>query len=503
MTRSPSSKTAKSDLSIRSIHLRDLDSLRVSEATEICSHVTDTPEIEEYIQQLRRWYGPMKALTLFPNPLQHLFSAFVAEANGQTQGMIHVSPFNRTLSTWKIDRVLVNLAKQTVDSSEESSASSSPAQSSSSSKPSSSANGAKGSNRAKNRANGGKLHLAMDVGSLLLRYCFEHIREAQYWISETDVNDQFGLSLYRQNGFQPLARATYWSIQPEQLATLSERDPDLPNLLPVSNADAQLIYQLETVSVPPLVRQVLDYQINDFKTTVSSQLKTRLTRWMNRTERVSAYVFEPQRKTAIGYFELKLCRDGSVPHKAKLTVHPAYTWLYPELMAQMAGVVQKFPHQPLQIMSLDYQTEREEYLRQIGALEIEHTLMMSRSVWHKVRESKVGALEGLKMPDVLPGLQPTGTPLPGRFSLSGPGMKPTKSERAAWEGLSWERFLLENMSRLSLDGRSSDGRTRSAREKSAKETRSAREKSAKETRSAKRNGAEKNSAENPNAAADE
>ncbi|MEL7360381.1 MAG: hypothetical protein AAFN40_28115, partial [Cyanobacteria bacterium J06560_6] len=145
----------------------------------------------------------------------------------------------------------------------------------------------------------------------------------------------------------------------------------------------------------------------------------------------------------------------------------------------------------------------EEYLRQIGALEIEHTLMMSRSVWHKVRESKVGALEGLKMPDVLPGLQPTGTPLPGRFSLSGPGMKPTKSERAAWEGLSWERFLLENMSRLSLDGRSSDGRTRSAREKSAKETRSAREKSAKETRSAKRNGAEKNSAENPNAAADE
>ena len=308
----------------------------------------------------------------------------------------------------------------------------------------------------------------MDVGSQLLRHCFEHIREAQYWISETDVNDQFGLSLYRQNGFQPLARATYWSIQPEQLATLSERDPDLPNLLPVSNADAQLIYQLETVSIPPLVRQVLDYQINDFKTTVSSQLNTRLTRWMNRTERVSAYVFEPQRKTAIGYFELKLCRDGSGPHRAKLTVHPAYTWLYPELMAQMAGVVQKFPHQPLQIMSLDYQTEREEYLRQIGALEIEHTLMMSRSVWHKVRESKVGALEGLKMPDVLPGLQPTGTPLPGRFSLSGPAMKPTKIDRAAWDGLSWERFLLENMARLSLDGRSSDRRTKSAKENSSK-----------------------------------
>jgi len=359
---------------------------------------------------------------LFPNPLQHAFSSFVAEGSGQTQGMIQVSPFNRTLSTWKVDRVLVNVAKQAK------------------------AKATKKREESSDSPNSPKLYLSMDVGSQLLRYCFEHIREAQYWISETDVNDQFGLSLYRQNGFQPLAKATYWSIQPEQLAELSEHDPDLPNLLPVNNADAQLIYQLETVSMPPLVRQVLDYQINDFKATITSQLKNRFTRLINRTERVSAYVFEPQRKTAIGYFELKLCRDGTESHDAKLTVHPAYTWLYPELMAQMAGVVQKFPNQPLRIMSLDYQTEREEYLRQIGALEIEHTLLMSRSVWHKVRESKAGALEGLKMPDVLPGLQPTGTPLPGRFSLGGPAWDTT-----AQEGLSWDRFLLEKMSKLSVE----------------------------------------------------
>ncbi|MEN8446950.1 MAG: N-acetyltransferase, partial [Cyanobacteria bacterium J06555_13] len=175
---------------------------------------------------------------------------------------------------------------------------------------------------------------------------------------------------------------------------------------------------------------------------------------VNHQETMSAYVFEPQRKTAIGYFELKLCRKGTEPHTAKLTVHPAYTWLYPELMAQMAGVVQKFPGQPLQIMSLDYQTEREAYLRQIGALEIEHTLMMSRSVWHKVRESKAGALEGLKMPDVLPGLQPTGTPMPGRFSWQGLSLGQAL-DGPSYDGLSWDRFLLENMSRLTSDGRSS------------------------------------------------
>ncbi|MGB3788451.1 MAG: GNAT family N-acetyltransferase [Phormidesmis sp.] len=438
MARSNSQNT---ELSIRSVHLRDLDTFVSEGSTEVGSHDTNTQAVEEYVQQMRRWYGPMKALTLFPNPLKHLFSAFVAEANGSPQGMIQVSPFNQTLSTWKVDRILVNLAKDKL-------AKNKPAK-----------NKAKA---AKEELADGepKLHLAMDVGSQLLRYCFEHIREAQYWISETDVNDQFGLALYRQNGFQPLAKTTYWSIQPEQLASLSEHDPDLPNLLPVSNADAQLIYQLETVSIPPLVRQVLDYQIHDFKTTLSSKLKKRFVRWMYQKETVSAYVFEPQRKTAIGYFELKLCRDGMEAHSAKLTVHPAYTWLYPELMAQMAGVVQKFPNQPLRILSLDYQTEREAYLRQIGALEIDHTLMMSRSVWHKVRESKAGALEGLKMPDVLPGLQPTGSPLPGRFSWRGanlgPAIEEPSSDGLTWDGLAWDRFSLEKMSRLSADHRSAE-----------------------------------------------
>ena len=433
------------NISIRSIHLRDLDNLCIEEATEIASHSTDTPEIDEYIQQMRRWYGPLKALTLFPNPLQHKFSAFVAEAQGNLQGMIQVTPFNRTLSTWKIDRMLVNLAKEKAKKqrAQHKNGQNQSSQNQNSQNEGSQTKGPEGNDDR-------QLYLGMDVGSQLLRYCFENIREAQYWISETDVNDQFGLALYRQNGFQPLARTTYWSIQPEQLATLAEGDPALPNLLPVSKADAQLIYQLETVSIPPLVRQVLDYQIQDFKATFTGQMQTRFSRLVNHQETVSAYVFEPQRKTAIGYFELKLCRKGTEPHTAKLTVHPAYTWLYPELMAQMAGVVQKFPGQPLQIMSSDYQTEREAYLRQIGALEIEHTLMMSRSVWHKVRESKAGALEGLKMPDVLPGLQPTGTPMPGRFSWQGLSLGQAL-DGPFYDGLSWDRFLLENMSRLTSD----------------------------------------------------
>jgi hypothetical protein len=133
---------------------------------------------------------------------------------------------------------------------------------------------------------------------------------------------------------------------------------------------------------------------------------------------VSGYVFEPQRKAAIGYFQIRLCRDGSQPHQAQLTVHPAYTWLYPELMSQMARITQEVPAQTLELASSDYQPEREEYLERIGATRVAHTLMMSRSVWHKLRESKLPmALDSLQLSEVLQGFKPARKPVPGRISL--------------------------------------------------------------------------------------
>jgi hypothetical protein len=190
----------------------------------------------------------------------------------------------------------------------------------------------------------------------------------------------------------------------------------LPNLLPVSNADAQLLYQLDTASMPPLVRQVFDRHIQDFKTGFLRAFLSNVQQWFSRTDVISGYVFEPQRKAAIGYFQLHLCRNGNRSHEAELTVHPAYTFLYPELLAQMARIVQESPAQSLHLASADYQPEREEYLVQLGAERIEHTLLMSRSVWHKLREAKPVSLEGLQLSDVLQGLQPARTPIPSRMA---------------------------------------------------------------------------------------
>lgn len=370
-----------SNVAIRPIQYRDIEVIErlCAESFELENPAAKN-ETQKQLHWLRSWYWLLKFFRVFPNPLQYRFCIYVAEQYRQVQGSIQVSPFNRTRSTWRVERVMVD---------------------------------------AKARTQG--------IGSQLLRYCFEAIGEARTWLLEVNIHDKEALALYRQNGFQTLAQLAYWEITPELLQELAMGEPDLPNLLPVSNADAQLLYQLDTASMPPLVRQVFDRNADDFKTSLIGGLIQGIKQWMSKTEVVSGYVFEPQRKAAIGYFQVRLDRQGKQPHVATLTVHPAYTWLYPELLSQLARITQDFPPQSLRLASADYQPEREEYLQQIGANRIEHTLMMSRSVWHKLRESKLVSLEGLQWPEVLQGLQPARKPVPGGMSWVRDGVRSPES----------------------------------------------------------------------------
>ncbi|MEH2323359.1 MAG: GNAT family N-acetyltransferase [Nostoc sp.] len=367
---------------IRPVQYRDLDGIeRITQESFAALTPKGAGFAISQMLMLRRWYGLLKFLSWFPNPLQYRLCAYIAEQGRMLLGMIQVSPFNRTRSTWRIDQVLL---ERGVDK--------------------------------------------QGTGSQLLRHCFESILEARTWLLEVNINDIEALALYRQNGFQRLAEMTYWEIGPELLAELAQAEPDLPNLLPVSNADAQLLYQLDTASMPPLVRQVFDRNTRDFKTSLFGALTDAVMQWVSKREVVSGYVFEPQRKAAIGYFQVQLDRKGEVPHVATLTVHPAYTWLYPELLSQLARIAQDFPQQGLQLASSDYQAEREEYLERIGAKRIEHTLVMSRSVWHKLRESKFVSLEGIQWTDMLQGLQPARKPIPGGMSWIQPPKLPSSDK---------------------------------------------------------------------------
>ncbi|MDB9528614.1 GNAT family N-acetyltransferase [Oscillatoria sp. CS-180] len=367
-----------SDLHLRPLYPRDVDVLGSWRDAGVA--IPDlTSEFPNHSNR-RLVHHPLavmwQRMTAVALPSRPKWSGFVATLNDNLCGVIEVSPFNRTRSTWQVDRIVVNPASLPADTK-------------------------------------GPLD---SVGSQLLRHCFDKVWEARMWLAEVDIEQKSALALYRQNGFQPLAQVTYWEISPDALMEQAKQGADLPNLMAVNNADAQLLYQLDTAAMPPLVRQVFDQQVQDFKVEPVKGMTRTARHWMQREKRIQSYVFEPQRKAAIGRFDLTACRGKHRYHSAELTVHPAYTWLYPELLSHMAGILQGYPAMPLRVTSRDYQPEREEFLMQIQATPVERTLMLSRSVWHKVREAKPAALEGLQLPEVLAGLQPAGKPIPGRLS---------------------------------------------------------------------------------------
>jgi ribosomal protein S18 acetylase RimI-like enzyme len=359
------STAEKPKISVRPLQRRDLPELK--SALENSSTAICPKQFQQSIQRAEQWPGTNGLFDQFLGTPQQRHCLLVLESEKQILGAIQVLPFNRSHTTWQVMWAL--LYPQTAS--------------------------------------------ALDCGSQLLRHCFEKIVEASNWVLEVDIEDKVSLAIYRQNGFQPLAQFTYWEISTEILRELSERAPDLPNLLPVRNNDAQLLYQLDTVSMPPLLRQVFDRQVHDFKSGVLQKALERVAAQLNPSQDESYYVFESQRKAAIGFYSLESTNSS---HSCNLTVHPAYTWLYPELMSQMAGSCQRRnSHLPLQLVSADYQPEREEYLQKIGAQRTNHSLLMSRSVWHKVREAKHISLEGLQLSDVLSGLQPSRSPIPSRW----------------------------------------------------------------------------------------
>ncbi|MEM9116984.1 MAG: GNAT family N-acetyltransferase [Cyanobacteria bacterium P01_F01_bin.56] len=373
------SDQSASELKLRPLYPRDIDALDNWNGTTMVIPEPDSglwgaANHQSIVQHpLAAWRQRVAGLAL---PNQPHWSGFVASLDDNLCGMIEVSPFNRTRSTWQVNRVAIR--PDVLPPSTESPLGS--------------------------------------IGSQLLRHCFETVWEARMWLAEVDIEQKSALALYRQNGFQPLAQVTYWEISPDVLVEQAKQEPDLPNLMTVSNADAQLLYQLDTAAMPPLVRQVFDQQVQDFKVEPVKSMANTARQWMQRENRLQGYVFEPQRKAAIGRFDLVACRGKHRYHSAELTVHPAYTWLYPELLSHMAGLLQSYPAMPLRVTSRDYQPEREEFLLKIQANPVDRTLMLSRSVWHKVREAKPTALEGLQLPEVLAGLQPAGKPIPGRMS---------------------------------------------------------------------------------------
>ncbi len=331
--------------------------------------LVETPDLP-----MEQWLNLVQRAT-WHFPWQGCARAYVGEVSGEILGYILIAPVNDSRTTWRVNQIVVMP---------------------------------------------GQNHT---LGSQLIRHCLESCWEARMWLIEIDSRARDTIALCRQNGFQPLAHQTNWRIPPEILINLRAQEPALPNLYPVSNIDAPLLYQLEIAAMPPQIRQVYDWGVQDFRHNPVLKFLHYGQLFLAHRQEITGYVYECQRKAAIASFNLNLHRikeDQSTTHELQLTVHPAYTWLYPELITQVTHIVSR--HRPIELDSLtlvsaDYQPEREDYLEKLGAEPTAHRLLMARSVWHKVREAKP-VLDGLQLSRMLTGLQPTQRPVPGRIDTT-------------------------------------------------------------------------------------
>ena len=128
---------------IRPVRYRDLDAIDELTQQSPERELPHCSTVREKGVSIRNWYGVLRFLSLLPNPLQSLPCVHVAELNQKIQGVIQVSPFNRTRSTWRVDRVVV--APAIVESDEETS----------------------------------QVLTRVDIGSLLIRFCLERIWQAR------------------------------------------------------------------------------------------------------------------------------------------------------------------------------------------------------------------------------------------------------------------------------------------------------------------------------------
>ena len=134
----PANNGSKHQTIVRPLQYRDIDAI-----ASLCQQATIPDpavkaQIDRLFQQMNRWYAPFQFLNIIPTPNLTDRALLVAECDKQVRGVISVSPFNRTRSTWHVEWVSVDRQATTPEQ-------------------------VAGRN---------------DIGSQLLRYCFEHIVEA-------------------------------------------------------------------------------------------------------------------------------------------------------------------------------------------------------------------------------------------------------------------------------------------------------------------------------------
>lgn len=225
---------------------------------------------------------------------------------------------------------------------------------------------------------------------------------ASSWVASAGCDDRVRLAVLRELGFQPLRQDQLWSWVPSPGATVALDPPanDL-QLRPLNRRTAAQLWHLEQTVCPAQLRQVLDRRVEDL---------------LDQSQGQGWLLIDPSRGIAVAGLRWIGEHPGG-GHDLELSVHPGWEHLYgpwsTHLLQQMVQAVGA--DQPLWLRSDPYDTNRQHWLRAIGAQPRSDRVLMARSVWRRqvlpgARNRTSRGIEAV-LAQLQPGRRPVPTPL--------------------------------------------------------------------------------------------
>ena len=178
-------------------------------------------DIVQRINKISSYYPLVKALSLFPNPYQHVFTVHVAEEEGKIAGLCQMSPRNHNQTRWHIDNIAVHPDF---------------------------------------RGRGMALNLLNAV------FDYYNQRGAMRFTLEVDTTNAPAIKLYEKLGFRRYSTLYYSKMPPKRLAKYRDSESvSVPEgFRPRRAEDSAALLELHQESVPPHIRVVEDRHSADF-----------------------------------------------------------------------------------------------------------------------------------------------------------------------------------------------------------------------------------------------
>lgn len=303
-------------------------------------------DIVRRIEKIAAVYPLVKALSLFPNPYQNLFTVHVArvpqeEGNGSAiAGMAQMSPRNAKETRWHVDNIAVHpdfrgqgIARQLLD----------------------------------------------DV----FAYYIE--RNAERFTLEVDTTNTGAIQLYEKLGFRRYSTLYYHKMNARTLGGFRDlKEVSIPPGLRLrNNNDAQALLNLYEQSIPQHIRSVEDRSIADFQHGVLDEATRWLKKSLKRSQTLHWVVEDPQRECLVASLEIS-AQLRQLPHVIQMTVNPGYSDLTETLLRFALHQLAQIRINPVLIGSYECQRPKRDAVKALGFKKLTADFLMVKESLERI-----------------------------------------------------------------------------------------------------------------------